>query len=143
MRKLITGFGGEYFQTPKDGNCGMVPKNEDSFLQGYKSVLNLKTTEESLVSTRASFFFFTLACKPLTYIYIAISSYPFLIHSNCIHVQANFARWEPGHGRFKFCHPWKQYLKIGALARQCAYQIETLNGHINSNVQVCIKSSHS
>ncbi|XP_004305584.1 PREDICTED: aluminum-activated malate transporter 8 [Fragaria vesca subsp. vesca] len=49
---------------------------------------------------------------------------------------ANFARWEPGHGRFKFRHPWKQYLKTGALVRQCAYQIETLNSHINSDVQV-------
>ncbi|XP_050382796.1 aluminum-activated malate transporter 8 [Argentina anserina] len=49
---------------------------------------------------------------------------------------ANFARWEPGHGRFKFRHPWKQYLKVGALVRQCAYQIETLNGHIHSDVQV-------
>ncbi|KAG0451909.1 hypothetical protein HPP92_026204 [Vanilla planifolia] len=28
---------------------------------------------------------------------------------------ANFARWEPGHGHFGFRHPWKQYLKIGAL----------------------------
>ncbi|KAG7961512.1 hypothetical protein I3843_09G020900 [Carya illinoinensis] len=43
---------------------------------------------------------------------------------------ANFARWEPGHGLFPFRHPWKQYLKIGALARQCAYHIEALNGHI-------------
>ncbi|PQM43336.1 aluminum-activated malate transporter 8 [Prunus yedoensis var. nudiflora] len=97
LANCLEGFGGEYFQQPKDGNCGMVPKNEDSFLQGYKSVLNSKTTEESL---------------------------------------ANFAAWEPGHGRFKFRHPWNQYLKIGALARQCAYQIETLNGHINSKVQV-------
>ncbi|XP_030531768.1 aluminum-activated malate transporter 8-like [Rhodamnia argentea] len=48
---------------------------------------------------------------------------------------ANFARWEPGHGHFRFCHPWKQYLKIGALARRCAYQIEALNGHLNSDLQ--------
>ncbi|TQD73788.1 hypothetical protein C1H46_040679 [Malus baccata] len=75
----------------------LSPKVKESFLQGYKSVLNSKNIEESL---------------------------------------ANFARWEPGHGHFKFRHPWKQYLKIGALARQCAYQIETLNGHINSDVQV-------
>ncbi|MCD7461653.1 hypothetical protein HAX54_046736 [Datura stramonium] len=33
---------------------------------------------------------------------------------------ANFARWEPGHGQFKYRHPWKQYLKIGGLIRQCA-----------------------
>ncbi|KAB5552932.1 hypothetical protein DKX38_010243 [Salix brachista] len=49
---------------------------------------------------------------------------------------ANLARWEPGHGRFGFRHPWKQYLKIGALSRQCAYQIEILNGYINSDNQV-------
>ncbi|XP_022756029.1 aluminum-activated malate transporter 2-like isoform X3 [Durio zibethinus] len=48
---------------------------------------------------------------------------------------SNFARWEPGHGRFQFRHPWKQYLKIGALTRQCAYRIESLNGHINAEIQ--------
>ncbi|KAI6673993.1 hypothetical protein NL676_001899 [Syzygium grande] len=48
---------------------------------------------------------------------------------------ANFARWEPGHGCFRFRHPWKQYLKIGALARQCAYRIEALNGYLNSDLQ--------
>ncbi|KAL5551538.1 hypothetical protein UlMin_001714 [Ulmus minor] len=44
---------------------------------------------------------------------------------------ANFARWEPAHGRFNFRHPWKQYLKIGASMRSCAYCIEALNGCIN------------
>ncbi|CAK9181020.1 unnamed protein product [Ilex paraguariensis] len=48
---------------------------------------------------------------------------------------ANFAWWEPSHGRFSFGHPWKQYLKIGVLSRQCAYQIETLNGYINNQHQ--------
>ncbi|PIA48868.1 hypothetical protein AQUCO_01300043v1 [Aquilegia coerulea] len=47
---------------------------------------------------------------------------------------ANFARWEPGHGRFSFRHPWKQYLKIGASLRSCAYCIEALNGCINSEI---------
>ncbi|MFQ6654421.1 hypothetical protein Gotur_025413 [Gossypium turneri] len=47
----------------------------------------------------------------------------------------NFARWEPPHGRFRFRHPWKQYLKIGSLTRQCAYRIEALNGCLNSDVQ--------
>lgn len=46
--------------------------------------------------------------------------------------QANFAWWEPAHGRFRFNHPWKQYLKIGALVRECACLIEALNGYINS-----------
>ncbi|XP_019186022.1 PREDICTED: aluminum-activated malate transporter 10-like [Ipomoea nil] len=49
---------------------------------------------------------------------------------------ANFAVWEPGHGRFNFRHPWKQYLKIGASMRACAYCIETLHGSINSSAQV-------
>ncbi|KAK8502203.1 hypothetical protein V6N13_122636 [Hibiscus sabdariffa] len=48
---------------------------------------------------------------------------------------ANFARWEPGHGRFRLRHPWKQYLKIGALARQCAYHIEVINACIGSDIQ--------
>ncbi|KAJ8529308.1 hypothetical protein K7X08_036143 [Anisodus acutangulus] len=48
---------------------------------------------------------------------------------------ANFARWEPAHGKFNFRHPWKQYLKIGASMRSCAYCIETLLGGINSNTE--------
>ncbi|KAL4312757.1 hypothetical protein GQ457_01G054910 [Hibiscus cannabinus] len=48
---------------------------------------------------------------------------------------ANFARWEPRHGRFKFRHPWKQYLKIGASLRDCAYCIEALNGCISSETK--------
>ncbi|CAL0321823.1 unnamed protein product [Lupinus luteus] len=39
---------------------------------------------------------------------------------------AVLARWEPCHGRFRFGHPWKQYLKIGNLIRLCAYNIEAL-----------------
>lgn len=38
--------GGEYFQLPKDGKSTKVTKND-----GYKSVLNSKTTEDSWVST--------------------------------------------------------------------------------------------
>ncbi|KAL6205224.1 hypothetical protein ACLB2K_022486 [Fragaria x ananassa] len=48
---------------------------------------------------------------------------------------ANLARWEPGHGRFRFRHPWKQYLKVGALTRQCAFQIEALNNYLTSETQ--------
>ncbi|XP_038883833.1 aluminum-activated malate transporter 8-like [Benincasa hispida] len=53
---------------------------------------------------------------------------------------ANFASWEPKHGKFSFRHPWKQYLKIGSLTRQCAYQIESLNGYVNpTDIQVAIQ----
>ncbi|CAI9271589.1 unnamed protein product [Lactuca saligna] len=48
---------------------------------------------------------------------------------------ANFAWWEPGHGKFRFSHPWKQYLKIGALMRQCAYHFESLNGYLDARFQ--------
>ncbi|XP_076881396.1 aluminum-activated malate transporter 10-like [Bidens hawaiensis] len=49
---------------------------------------------------------------------------------------ANFARWEPAHGRFNFRHPWKNYLKIGASSRSCAYCIETLTSCLASKNQV-------
>ncbi|KAJ6947797.1 hypothetical protein NC651_002227 [Populus alba x Populus x berolinensis] len=48
---------------------------------------------------------------------------------------ANFAAWEPGHGRFLFRHPWKLYQKVGTLARECAYRIEALNGCLNADIQ--------
>ncbi|KAK3015832.1 hypothetical protein RJ639_006009, partial [Escallonia herrerae] len=44
---------------------------------------------------------------------------------------ANFAWWEPSHGQFTLRHPWKLYLKVTVLVRQCSYQVETLNGYIN------------
>ncbi|KAI9076776.1 hypothetical protein K1719_041252 [Acacia pycnantha] len=44
---------------------------------------------------------------------------------------ANFARWEPAHGRFRFRHPWKQYLKVGASMRSCASCIDALLGCVN------------
>ncbi|KAE8125198.1 hypothetical protein FH972_020031 [Carpinus fangiana] len=91
LSNYLEGFGGENTE-------GVLVSDDDkALLQGYKSVLNSKSTEE---------------------------------------LSANFARWEPGHGRFQFRHPWKQYLKIGGLARKCAYHIEALNGYnINSHIQ--------
>nr|XP_010931063.1 aluminum-activated malate transporter 1 [Elaeis guineensis] len=44
----------------------------------------------------------------------------------------NFARWEPGHGRFRFRHPWRQYLKIGASSRRCASYMEALTTYITT-----------
>ncbi|KAL2250843.1 UNVERIFIED_CONTAM: Aluminum-activated malate transporter 8 [Sesamum indicum] len=49
---------------------------------------------------------------------------------------ANFAWWEIGHGGFKFHHPWKQYLKIGVLVRDCACHIE-----VASEFQLKIQST--
>ncbi|XP_057438781.1 aluminum-activated malate transporter 13-like [Lotus japonicus] len=33
---------------------------------------------------------------------------------------ANFAKWEPWHGKFGFCYPWEKYLKIGEILRELA-----------------------
>ncbi|ONI01525.1 hypothetical protein PRUPE_6G144000 [Prunus persica] len=48
---------------------------------------------------------------------------------------ANLARWEPRHGKFRFRHPWKQYLKVGSITRQCAFKIEALNSYLISEIQ--------
>ncbi|CAI9760884.1 unnamed protein product [Fraxinus pennsylvanica] len=97
LASFLEGFGDEFSRFLGDEGSVVASKNDKSFLQGYKSVLNAKATEESL---------------------------------------ANLACWEPGHGRFKFHHPWKQYLKIGVLARKCACHIEALSGYVNSRTQV-------
>ncbi|KAL3610939.1 hypothetical protein D5086_001959 [Populus alba] len=88
----LEGFGDEYFKR----TGGEESKDDKKFLEGYKSVLNSKNSEESL---------------------------------------ANFAAWEPGHGRFLFRHPWKLYQKVGTLTRECAYRIEALNGCLNADIQ--------
>ncbi|KAL1549725.1 aluminum-activated malate transporter 10-like isoform X2 [Salvia divinorum] len=49
---------------------------------------------------------------------------------------ANFARWEPAHGKFSFRHPWLEYVKVGASLRSCAYCIEALNGSMNLDAKV-------
>ncbi|KAG6434244.1 hypothetical protein SASPL_105867 [Salvia splendens] len=49
---------------------------------------------------------------------------------------ANFARWEPAHGKFNFGHPWLEYVTVGASIRSCAYCIEALNGSMNSKAKV-------
>ncbi|XP_010556787.1 PREDICTED: aluminum-activated malate transporter 8-like [Tarenaya hassleriana] len=36
---------------------------------------------------------------------------------------ANFAKWEPCHGRFRLFHPWDKYLQIGELLRDLAATI--------------------
>ncbi|KAK4286309.1 hypothetical protein QN277_002880 [Acacia crassicarpa] len=93
LANFLQAFEELYFRTSKEGDC---KDDRTALLEGYKTVLNSKSTEDSL---------------------------------------ANFARWEPGHGRFKFRHPWDKYLKVGTLTRQCAYRMEALNAQLNSNLQ--------
>ncbi|CAN4119155.1 unnamed protein product [Withania somnifera] len=44
----------------------------------------------------------------------------------------NFANWEPHHGKFRYRHPWGEYLKIGDLVRECAININALNSDLSS-----------
>ncbi|CAL5425654.1 unnamed protein product [Camellia sinensis] len=91
---FLEGFGSEYFKKQSNGES----KDDKALLQGYKSVLNSKSTEESW---------------------------------------ANFAKWEPRHGKFKYRHPWEKYLRIGSLTRQCACRIDALNTYLNSDLKAC------
>ncbi|OMO95014.1 Aluminum-activated malate transporter [Corchorus capsularis] len=99
LGNYLEGFGDAYFKVLLDGE--LQSNTRRSFLQGYKSVLTSKSSEETM---------------------------------------ANLARWEPGHGRFRFRYPWKNYLKVGNLTRECAYKIEALNNYLNSKIQTPIET---
>ncbi|XP_019197443.1 PREDICTED: aluminum-activated malate transporter 14-like [Ipomoea nil] len=48
---------------------------------------------------------------------------------------ANFAKWEPWHGRFGFAYPWEKYLEIGEALRELAATVISLKGCIQSSAQ--------
>ncbi|KAF8365073.1 hypothetical protein HHK36_032923 [Tetracentron sinense] len=48
---------------------------------------------------------------------------------------ANFARWEPWHGKFGHNYPWDKYLQIGELLRELAATIISLKGCLQSPQQ--------
>ncbi|KAK8596072.1 hypothetical protein V6N12_064572 [Hibiscus sabdariffa] len=91
LGNFLQAFGDEYFRVAEESN-----ENNKSYLQGYRTVLTSKSSEETM---------------------------------------ANFARWEPGHGPFGYRHPWKMYLKVGNLTRDCAYKVEALNSYLNCKIQ--------
>ncbi|KAL5701761.1 hypothetical protein ACHQM5_027069 [Ranunculus cassubicifolius] len=45
---------------------------------------------------------------------------------------ANFAKWEPWHGKFGFNHPWEKYLRIGDSLRELATYISFLKECLQS-----------
>ncbi|XP_062017893.1 aluminum-activated malate transporter 2-like isoform X1 [Rosa rugosa] len=92
LANFLEEFGDEYFKVSENEQT----REKSSFLEGYKSVLTSKGSENTM---------------------------------------ANLARWEPGHGNFRFRHPWEQYLKVGTLTRQCAFKIEALNNYLTSETQ--------
>lgn len=65
----LTGFGDEYFKKSNEKS-----KGNQALLQGYKSVLNSKGSEESLVSMKKK--------KKYSYMYRG----PYILNSNLIYV---------------------------------------------------------
>ncbi|PIA44807.1 hypothetical protein AQUCO_01700422v1 [Aquilegia coerulea] len=55
-------------------------------------------------------------------------------------ILANFARWEPWHGKFGFHHPWDKYLDIGEQLRELAASNHSLKGCLQSPRQPSSKS---
>jgi hypothetical protein len=48
---------------------------------------------------------------------------------------STFASWEPRHGKFRFNHPWKQYVRVGSMIRHLAYCVVALHGCLRSEIQ--------
>ncbi|OIW05017.1 hypothetical protein TanjilG_06429 [Lupinus angustifolius] len=48
---------------------------------------------------------------------------------------ANSARWEPWHGKFGFCYPWENYLKIGNVLRELATFVLAVGHSLQSSKQ--------
>ncbi|KAK4792520.1 hypothetical protein SAY86_022955 [Trapa natans] len=48
---------------------------------------------------------------------------------------ANFARWEPCHGKFGFSYPWNRYLQIGENLRDLAATVTSLRNCLQSHRQ--------
>jgi hypothetical protein len=61
-----------------------------------------------------------------------------LIQLYWINFQANFAKWEPWHGKFGLSYPWGKYLQIGEHLREIAATILSLKGSLQSPRQVHI-----
>ncbi|KAL6978511.1 hypothetical protein U1Q18_020179 [Sarracenia purpurea var. burkii] len=48
---------------------------------------------------------------------------------------ANFARWEPWHGKFGISYPWDKYLRVGDVLRELAVTVISLKGCLQSPKQ--------
>jgi hypothetical protein len=57
---------------------------------------------------------------------------------NTLFFQANFAKWEPWHGKFGFSYPWQKYLKIGEIIRELAALILALERCFQASKKVAV-----
>ncbi|KAG6403871.1 hypothetical protein SASPL_136105 [Salvia splendens] len=111
----------------------LVAKNIEKladFLQGYGGELLTCAGDESSNDSGAK------------NVEKSLNGYKSVLDSKAtVDLLANLAWWEPPHGKFKLNHPWKQYLKIGRLSRECASLIDSLNTYTISKSLTTATSS--
>lgn len=108
----------------------------NSISQACNSVLHSKSKDETLVRiyNTVTVYIYIYCLSILIYVFFSFNSY--LVIYIYIYVQANFAKWEPWHGKFGFSHPWEKYLEIGEVLRELAAIIISLQTCIQSPRQV-------
>ena len=109
----------DYFSSTDDKK-----KNKsDASFSSCKAILNTKSKEESLVQAS----FHCCWCK-----------FPWSndLEQRLIVSQANFAKWEPWHGKFGLNYPWNRYLQIGEVLRELAATVLSIKGCLQSPRQV-------
>ncbi|MFS7987480.1 putative aluminum-activated malate transporter [Helianthus anomalus] len=117
-----------------------------------KTVLHSKSSDESLVTFLTSH---GLCLHALQHIKICLKVHewslwfskildlvPSFPKSTQMVPMANFARWEPWHGRFGLCYPWEKYIQIGELMREMASIIMSMQACLESPLQPSTPLQH-
>ena len=84
---------------------------------------------------------FSLFFSAMTLLKVNYNNHRSWTETNCgYNSQANFAKWEPWHGKFGLNYPWHKYLQIGELLRELAATVISIKACLQSPRQVYIKS---
>ena len=134
----------EYFNDAVIEETPDQSTDEDPICKGFKSVLDSKSNDETMVILLPNTFFLTnnffvviIFMIHLSIIIIIFKSsyYVFSVFGNGIE-QALHASWEPRHSRHCYIYPWQQYVKLGAVLRQFGYTVVALHGCLRTEIQV-------
>lgn len=117
----------------------MKDDQPSSISRSCKSVLHSKSKDESLVYIYKILLFLKSHSKLLNLISCSFNQLSQAkMAFNYVYRQANFAKWEPWHGKFGFYYPWNKYLQVGELLRELATMVLSLKGSLQSPRQVHI-----